>query len=93
MRNFKTIGIVLGMYLAALIGDTIVAVGSPDYQGGVTILVILVSLGLMAPKVGYRWFDCFFALIPFYGIFFIFRIAHRLAFLPQRDWSERPGDL
>ncbi len=93
MRNFKTVGIVLGMYLAALIGDSIVAAGSPDYQGGVTILVILVSLGLMAPKVGYRWFDCFFALIPFYGIFFIFRIAHRLAFLPQRDWSERPGDL
>lgn len=93
MRNFKTIGIVLGMYLAALIGDTFVAAGSPDYQGGVTVLVILLFLGFMAPKVGYRWFDCFFALIPFYGIFFIFRIAHRLAFLPQRDWSERSADL
>jgi hypothetical protein len=93
MRNFKTIGIVLGMYLAGLIGDSIVAAGSPDYQGGVTVLVILVFLGFIAPKVGYRWFDCFFALIPVYGIFFIFRIAHRLAFLPQRDWSERPGDL
>jgi hypothetical protein len=43
----------------------------------------------MAPKVGYRWFDCFFAAIPFYGIFFIFRIANRVAFLPEIDWSQR----
>jgi hypothetical protein len=89
MRLFKTIGIVLGVYILAFVLDAIVASGSPDYQGGMTVLVILGSLALFAPKVGYRWFDCFFAVIPFYGIFFIFRIAHRVAFLPQRDWSER----
>ena len=89
MRTFKSIGIVLGIYIAAFVVDVMVASGSPDYQGGVTVLVILGFLAVLAPKVGYRWFDCFFAAIPFYGIFFIFRIAHRIAFLPERDWSER----
>jgi hypothetical protein len=89
MRTLKTIGLVIGMYVAALILDVIVASGSPDYQGGVTLLVILGFMAFFAPKVGYRWFDCFFAAIPFYGIFFIFRIAHRLVFLPEHDWSER----
>jgi len=89
MRFLKTIGIVLGIYIAAFVVDIIVASGSPDYQGGVTVLVLLGFLAFLAPKVGYRWFDCFFAAIPFYGIFFIFRIAHRIAFLPERDWSER----
>jgi hypothetical protein len=89
MRIFKTIAIVIGIYIAAFVVDVIVASGSPDYQGGVTVLVLLGFLAFLAPKVGYRWFDCFFAAIPFYGIFFIFRIAHRIAFLPERDWSER----
>lgn len=89
MRIFKTIGVVLGIYIAAIVADIIVASGSPDYQGGVTVLVVLGFLAFLAPKVGYRWFDCFFAVIPFYGIFFIFRIAHRIAFLPERDWTER----
>jgi hypothetical protein len=89
MRLLKTIGIVLGMYIVAFVVDVIVASGNPDYQGGMTVLVLLGFLAFLAPKVGYRWFDCFFGVIPFYGIFFIFRIAHRIAFLPERDWSER----
>ena len=89
MRTFKTIAIVIGIYIAAFVVDVIVASGSPDYQGGVTVLVLLGFLAFLAPKVGYRWFDCFFAAIPFFGIFFIFRIAHRIAFLPERDWAER----
>jgi len=89
MRTFKTIGIVLGIYIAAIIVDVIVASGSPDYQGGVTVLVLLGFLAFLAPKVGYRWFDCFLAAIPFYGIFFIFRIANRVAFLPEISWSQR----
>jgi hypothetical protein len=62
---------------------------SPTYDGGISIVVMLAFIGFMASRVGYRWFDCFFALIPFYGIFFIFRVAHRLAYLPNRDWPER----
>ena len=89
MRVLKTIGIVLGMYAAALIIEVLVAGLTPEYEGGVTLLVILSCLGYMSPKVGYRGFDCFFALIPIYGIVYVFRIAYRVSFLPQRDWSER----
>ena len=89
MRTLKTIGIVVGIYVAASIIEIVVASSSTNYEGGVTGVVILGFLAFLAPKVGYRWFDCFFAMIPFYGIFFIFRIAHRIAFLPEPDWSER----
>jgi hypothetical protein len=90
MRLIKTIGLVIGVYILAIAIDLVFASSSSEYQGGVTFLVILGFLGFLAPKVGYRWFDCFFALIPFYGIFFIFKIAHRVAFLPNRDWAELP---
>lgn len=89
MRTFKTIGIVIGIYVVALIADVIMTTSSPEYQGGITVLVILGILAFLAPKVGYRWFDCFFAAIPIYGLFFIFRIANRVAFLPSKDWKER----
>jgi hypothetical protein len=89
MRTFKTISIVIGIYVAAVIMELVMASSSPDYEGGIGVIVILAILGFMAPKVGYRWFDCFFAAIPFYGIFFIFRIANRIAFLPEIGWSQR----
>lgn len=89
MRTLKTIGIVIGIYIAAIVMEVIMASSSSDYEGGISAIVILTLLGIMAPKVGYRWFDCFFALIPIYGIFFIFRVANRIANLPQTDWSQR----
>ena len=89
MRTLKTIGIVLSIYGLALIADIVVSSSTPDYQGGVTALAVLGALAFLAPKVGYRWFDCFFAAIPIYGLFFIFRIANRVAFLPNRDWADR----
>jgi len=88
MRIFKTIGIVIAIYAVALIAEVVMASSSADYQGGITVVVILGILAILAPKVGYRWFDCFFAAIPFYGVFFIFRIAHRVAHLPEIDWSQ-----
>ena len=89
MRIIKTIGLVIAMYLVALIVELIMVSGSPDYEGGLSALVILGILAITAPKVGYRWFDCFFAIIPLFGIFFIFKIAHRVAFLPKVDWELR----
>lgn len=89
MRVAKTIGIVLAMYAFALVMELIMVVGPSDYEGGISLLVILISLGIAGSKVGYRWFDCFFAVIPFYGVFFIFRIAYRLANLPNVDWKLR----
>ena len=89
MRNLKTIAIVLGIYAAAIVMEVAIAFSSSEYEGGIGALLILVLLGFMASKVGYRWFDCFFALIPIYGIFFIFRVANRIANLPEIDWSQR----
>lgn len=89
MRILKTLGLVLAMYVIAIFADGVIAGVTPDYEGGVTLLVILITLGYMSPKVGYRWFDCFTALIPVYGIIYVFRIAYRAAYLPARDWSER----
>ena len=89
MRTIKTIGLVIAMYLVALIVELIMVSGSPDYEGGLSALVILGILAITAPKVGYRWFDCFFAIIPLFGIFFIFKIAHRVAVLPKVDWELR----
>ena len=89
MRTFKTIAIVIGIYSAAIVLEVIMASSSSEYEGGIGAIVVLAFIGFMAPKVGYRWFDCFFGAIPFYGIFFIFRIAHRTVFLPNKDWTER----
>ncbi len=89
MRKVKAIAIVAGMYLAAISSETIMYLGSPTYEGGLGIIVFLAILGFFSIKVGYRWFDCFFAAIPIYGIFFIFRIAYRIAFLPNKDWALR----
>ena len=89
MRVAKTIGIVLAMYAFALVTELIMVVGSSDYEGGMSLLFILICMGIAGSKVGYRWFDCFFAVIPFYGVFFIFRIAYRLANLPTVDWKLR----
>lgn len=89
MRKLKSFGLVVAMYAIALVMELIMVTGSADYEGGMSLLVILVSLGIAGSKVGYRWFDCFFAMIPIYGIFFIFRIAYRLAYLPNVDWKLR----
>lgn len=89
MRIFKTILIVIGLYAAGLFMEFVMVTSSPEYEGGIMILLILVFLAFAAPRVGYRWFDCLFAFIPFYGIVFIFRIAYRLANLPEVDWSTR----
>ncbi len=89
MRSLKTIGLVLTLYLLAFIGEAVMAISSTDYEGGISVVLILSLLAFMAPKVGYRWFDCFFAAIPVYGIFFIFRICRRIANLPEIDWSQR----
>lgn len=89
MRVFKTILIVVGLYAVAIFMEFVMATSSPDYEGGITLVVIFLFLAFMSPRVGYRWFDCLFAVIPIYGVIYIFRIAYRLAHLPQVDWSVR----
>ena len=93
MRIFKTIGIVIGGYLIAMIASTLFIISGADTTGdsgtGAAILLICLYWGFLASKVGYRWFDFFFAAIPFYGIIWMFRVAYRIAYLPNRDWQVR----
>jgi hypothetical protein len=89
MRIAKTIGLIVGIYAIALIAEVAMYSSSPEYQGGITLLIALGAIAFLAPKVGYRWFDCFFLFIPIYGVFFLFRISYRVAHLPSRDWAER----
>lgn len=89
MRVIKAIGLLVVIYLAAIVAEVTMYASSPDYQGGITLLIFLGAIAFMAPKVGYRWFDCLFVLIPIYGFIFLVRIAYRTVYLPNRDWSER----
>ena len=89
MRIIKTVGLVVGIYALGLISEFIMGSRPNDYQGGFSIVVIFACLGFLSPKVGYRWFDCFLAAIPIYGTIFIFRIAYRIANLPNIDWATR----
>jgi hypothetical protein len=56
-----------------------------------TVLVFLVVYAFLARKVSFRWFDTFLQIIPVYGVIWQIRIAYRLAYLPQQDWTPR-GD-
>jgi hypothetical protein len=89
MRIVKTIGLIIGIYAIALISEVAMYSSSPEYQGGITLFIVLGAIAFLAPKVGYRWFDCLLLLIPIYGLFILFRISYRVAYLPNRDWSER----
>lgn len=93
MRTLKTIGIVVGGYALAALASALVVISGADSTGnsgsGVALIAMGLYWGFLATKVGYRWFDFLFAVIPFYGIFWMFRIAHRIAYLPNSDWPER----
>jgi hypothetical protein len=49
-------------------------------------------LWFVTPLVSYRRRDALCGLIPFYNIWFVARIAWRLAYLPHRDWDPRPDE-
>jgi hypothetical protein len=89
MRVIKTICLVIGIYVAGILAELAMYSTSPEYQGGITLVILLVAVAFLAPKVGYRWFDCLLVLIPIYGFVLLFRIAYRTVYLPNRDWSER----
>jgi hypothetical protein len=92
MRTLKTIGIVIAGYLLAMLASAAVVISgadpSGDSGGGVALVTLCIYWGYLATKVGYRWFDFLFTLIPIYGVIWIFRIANRIAFLPNKDWED-----
>jgi hypothetical protein len=92
MRTLKTIGIVVGGYALAALASALVVISGADSTGnsgsGAALIAMALYWGTLATKVGYRWFDFLFMVIPVYGIFWAFRIANRIAFLPNKDWTE-----
>jgi hypothetical protein len=59
---------------------------------GVT-LCMLVAYAVAARKVSYRWFDVLFTFVPIYSIFWMIKIAYRVAYLPHKDWAPRPEEV
>lgn len=66
-------------------------VAATDNVGGAAFLIFLAVLSFALTRVGYRWWDFVFSLIPVYGVIFLVKIAWRVANLPMRDWPERPA--
>lgn len=93
LRVLLTIAIVIVGAVPAYVASRLVeaSAGVPwgDYAG---IAVQWPLLGWLASRVSYRWRDVLFMLIPFYGLYWLFMIAWRLAYLPYRDWLPRPDE-
>ena len=75
----------------AIIGVALLGGSVTDEQAldGLGRIIGLVVIGIICTSVGYRWFDAFLALIPFYGAFFIAKMLWRVSVLPHRYWTMR----
>jgi hypothetical protein len=98
--------IVVAMFLGGIAGALIgvrayptdaardAAIGNAsDAITWVWVICVLVGYAFAAPKVSYRWFDTFFLLVPIYSIFWLIKIAYRVAYLPHKDWEPRPDEV
>ncbi|GII46285.1 hypothetical protein Psi02_27090 [Planotetraspora silvatica] len=106
MRQHKIIRFILTLLLwAILVGApnylSIVADRRIDLESMVLsdsihlaiFLSPMLPLALVARMVSYRARDCLFYLIPFYGVYvFSITILWRFAYLPARDWPQRPNE-
>ena len=80
------LAITLGILGVALIGGEGTNSQALDGLGRIVGLIVI---GVICTNVGYRWFDTFLALIPFYGAFFIAKMLWRVSVLPHRYWTLR----
>jgi hypothetical protein len=88
MIKFKTVLLFIAIYAVQLIVAMLIGVIwgllgiSSDYifENLITILAFgsqFWIMGFLASKVKYRYRDTFLQIIPFYGIFWTFRILYR----------------
>jgi len=75
-------------YTSQIDYDAAVASAQSTAQGAAVIAALIV-LAVIASRVGYRKRDAFMALIPFYGIVFLFRTLWRCANLSAPYWTPR----
>lgn len=89
MRTFKAILIVAGVYLVSFLVALAAAYSgaTDDTIDGLSALTTLAVWGYLLSRVDYRVRDLFLLVIPFYGIFLMFRVGWRIAHLPNKDWA------
>lgn len=93
MRLVKTAIILVGSFIfsvvVSLVLNLVLASSSSSQSAiqGLATLAIFAYWAYLATKVGYRKRDALLGLIPFYGLFWICRIAYRVAYLPNNDWD------
>ncbi len=90
-KSLRFLFIAIGL-LIFFIGFVFIGLFVPVNGPAIDLLSRLITLSLLAvlsTKVGYRWFDAFFGLIPFYGAYFVGKILWRASVLPHRYWSIR----
>jgi hypothetical protein len=90
-RIFR-LGVLLVGWLILTVGvlglSFVVSLDSTEIEG----IARLISLGViihLSTKTGYRWFDGFLSLVPFFGAYYIGRTLWRASCLPHRYWTER----
>ena len=96
LRALLTVLLLLGVYLLEFIVIVVAAWMGAESEvalNAIGALVVLVAYAWLATKVSYRWFDCFFLLIPIYGLIWTIKIAWKVASLPYRDWAPRPEPI
>lgn len=87
MRILKTIGLLMASYAIVFFITFLMFLLNPsiseDSATGIGFIAMLAFWSFLATKVNYRWFDCFFALIPFYGAYWVVKIMYRVAGLQK----------
>jgi hypothetical protein len=101
-RILLTVVLAVVLLLAPVtLADTLLGAPAPSDESGIalnwtqmTALVFQVPVfAFIATRVSYRWFDCFFLLIPIYGVVWAVRMLWRLSLLPYRDWPPRADEV
>lgn len=85
----------VGIYFAcSVVSALFVSTGTAESNPSMLVfgLLMLAIYSGLAKKVSYRSFDCLMLLVPFYGLYWSFKIMWRVVFLPYRDWAPRSNE-
>lgn len=74
---------------ATALGGTSSLIGASDWYG---FLVVVLVYSFLATRVSLRWYYVGWFLVPIVGIYALWKISWRVAYLPWRDWDLRPGE-
>ncbi len=86
--------LVLGASSLAALADLVIhvrtfTIGDESVSG---LVVLVVVYGFLATRVSLPWYYALWLLVPFVGLYALWKISWRVAYLPWRDWALRPGE-